>query len=587
MNDQVEEIKSKNNIADVVRQYVVLKKMGRHQKGLCPFHSEKTPSFLVNEELNMYKCFGCGAGGDSIKFLMEIEGISFLEALERLADRVGIKLEKRSGGGVEARNEMLEVMELAAKYYNWLLVSGKSGEGAREYLKGRKISDKIIETYNLGFALSSWDSLTNYLTKKKGYSLELLERVGLIVKKSGGGYYDKFRGRIMFPLQDSAGKVVGFTGRVLPKIAKEGEPKYLNSPETQIYHKGKILYGFYQAKKAIRDNKRVVLVEGQMDQISSFASGIGETVAVGGTGITEDQVELMARLASKLYISLDADEAGYVAMKRSVELAEKRGMSIKVVQIEGGKDPDEIARNSPTMWKQMVEKAVDVYDFVMEKAMKKNDGSPEGINKVLLEVIPFFSKIENTVIREVWAKRLAERIGVGVNSVLVEIEKGRLGKTVGIAEKKKEVGVGVTKVEKLLKILVGSLLIKRNSVKKVKKILQDIEGSGGYWKVLLFLFANLDESVEIKTLIEKMPAEMQEIASEIYMAAEEVEVQEGEVVDLAISVARELIREKRTNLSKERELAERRGEVKQEEEILLKLRDLDNRENKLSTLDLS
>lgn len=588
MNDQVEEIKSKNNIADVVGQYVALKKIGRHQKGLCPFHSEKTPSFLVNEELNLYKCFGCGAGGDSIKFLMEIEGISFLDALERLADRVGIKLEKRSGSNGEIKNEMLEVMELTSRYYNWILVSGKSGEVARKYLEGRKISSKIIETYNLGFSLSSWDSLITYLTKKKNYSLELLEKVGLVVKKNGGGYYDKFRGRLMFPLQDSAGRVVGFTGRVLPELAKDGEPKYLNSPETEIYHKGKMLYGFYQAKKAIRENKRVVLVEGQMDQISSFASGITETVAVGGTGITEDQMELMARLANKIYVSLDADDAGYAAIKRSVELAEKRGLNIKVVQIDGGKDPDEIARNSAGLWKKMVESAVDVYEFVMEKAIKKNnDGTPEGISKVLVEVIPFLSKIENVVIREVWSKRLAEKIGVSLNSVLAEIDKSRSGRSVGVIAKKEEKIVSESRIDKLLKNLIGSLLANQELTKKTKKVLRDIEGSGGLWKLLVYVFDNLESGVEIKDFVLTMPSELQEVCKDIYMSSEEAETNESNVLDLTVKIAREMIRERRTDLAKDRELAEKNGEEEREKEILLKLRDLDTRENKLFSLDFA
>lgn len=588
MNDQVEEIKRRNNIADVVGQYVALKKMGRHQKGLCPFHSEKTPSFLVNEELNLYKCFGCGAGGDSINFLMEIEGITFLDALERLADRVGIKLEKRSGKNTEIKNEMLEVMELTARYYNWILVSGKSGEMARKYLEGRKISSKIIEIYNLGFSLSSWDSLITYLTKKKNYSIDLLEKVGLVVKKNGGGYYDKFRGRLMFPLQDSAGRVVGFTGRVLPELAKEGEPKYLNSPETEIYHKGKMLYGFYQAKKAIRDSKRVVLVEGQMDQISSFASGIAETVAVGGTGITEDQMELMARLADKIYVSLDADDAGYAAIKRSVELAEKRGMNIKVVQIEGGKDPDEIARNSPLKWKKMVEGAVDIYEFVMEKAItKNNNGTPESIGKILEEVIPFFAKIENVVIREVWAKRLAEKIGVSLNSVVAEIEKKKSGKTMGVVVKKEEKELPESRLDKLLKNLIASLLTEQGLVKKSKNLLRDIEGSGGLWKILIFIFDKVIEPTEVKDIIATMPPEMQDLAKDIYMSSEEAETNESNVLDVTVKIAREIIRERRSELSKERELAEKNGEETKEQEILLKLRDLDIRENKLFSLDLA
>ncbi len=587
MNDQVEEIKQKNNIVDIVASYVNLKKVGRHHKGNCPFHSEKTPSFLVNEELNLYKCFGCGAGGDVIKFLMEIEGMTFIDALERLAERVGVKL-VRSGFGKEKKDELYEVMSLAAKYYNWLLVSGKSGELAREYLKSRKISDKIVAYYNLGFSLNKWDGLINYLTKKKNYNLETLEKVGLVVKKQGGGYYDKFRGRLMFPLQDSAGRVVGFTARVLPGIAKEDEPKYINTQETEIYHKGKMLYGFYQAKQAIREKKRVVLVEGQMDQIGSFMAGVSETVAVGGTGITEDQIEMIGRLTDKIYISLDADNAGYVAMKRSVELSEKRGLSIKVVQLEGGKDPGEIAEKSPQKWKSLIDDAVDVYEFVLEKALKENSiVNPESINKILMEVVPFFAKIENVVIREVWAKRLAEKIGVSLSSVLAEIDKSRTGKKVGFVKTEVETEK-TTKVDKLARLLVANLLLKPVLVKQVKKVMRDLSGSGGLWKALVFVLDNWGESsLVVAEFIKEMPEELKEVVEEIYMVSGDMEMEESSVLDTATNLAREKIRELRNELSSEREKAEKEGDTAKEQEILLKLRDLGLRENTLFSLDLA
>lgn len=589
MSDQVDEIKQKNNIADVVSSYVTLKKLGSHQKGLCPFHKEKTPSFTVNEDLGLYKCFGCGAGGDVIKFLMEIEGIDFLEALERLASRVGIKLERKRIQGSGDKEKLIEVMELASRYYAWLLLNSKSGEVAKEYLVGRKISTKVMETYGLGFSLNSWDGLINYLVNKKGYSVELLEKAGLVVRKSGGGFYDKFRGRIMFPLHDASGKVVGFTGRVLPQSAKEGEPKYLNSPETEIYHKGKMLYGFHLAKQAIRENKRVILVEGQMDQISSFVSGMSETVAVGGTGITEDQIEMIARLASKIYLSLDADSAGYAAMKRTVDLAEKRGLSIKVVQLDGGKDPDEIARNSASVWKKMVEEAVDVYEFVMDRAFKTYGiTSVEGIGKILSEVVPFLAKIDNSVIREVWSKRLAEKLGVSLGSVQNEIDRNRSGRVGVYVANKKEVVFLETKVDKLTKMLVANLLTKPMLIKTARKMLIDLTGSGGLWKVLAFVLSS-DTAKNPESpadLIKRMPAELREVANDIYLSTDDVEVDDKEAMDLVVNLAREKIRELRAELSTKREEAEKRGDVGAEEEILLKMRDLGERESGLFSIDL-
>ncbi len=587
MNDQVDEIKQKNNIVDIVGQYVSLKKSGRHHKGLCPFHKEKTPSFLVNDELNLFKCFGCGAGGDVIKFVMDIEGIDFLQALERLAARVGIKLERKKNQFGDVSADLYQLMELVTRYYNWILVESRSGEEARKYLKLRKIDKKVIETYKIGFSLPSWDGLIKYLTQKKGYKPDLLERAGLVIKKQNGGYYDKFRGRIMFPLFDAGGRVVGFTGRVLPGSSKEGEPKYLNTPETEIYHKGKMLFGFHLAKQAIRESKRVVLVEGQMDQISSFISGVTETVAVGGTAITEDQVETIARLAEKIYISLDADTAGYVAMKRLVDLSEKRGLIVKVVQLEGGKDPDEISRNSPVAWKKMVEKAVDVYEFVLNRAFSiYGIDSVDGISKVLGEVIPFLTKIENTIIREVWAKRLAEKIGVSLPSVLSEIDRGRNGRMVGAILKNKEQTSSETKTEKLTKMLIVNLLTKPNLIKMARKVLSGLTGRGGVWKTLTYLLEKGKDGSVAVNLIKDMPAEMRDLANEMYMLADDLEIDEKETKELTVSLAREKIREQRIELSAKLEEAEKKGQTKDEEELLLEMRDLGERENMLFSVDL-
>lgn len=393
----------------------------------------------------------------------------------------------------------------------------------------------------------------------------------------------------MFPLHDASGKVVGFTGRVLPQSAKEGEPKYLNSPETEIYHKGKMLYGFHLAKQAIRENKRVVLVEGQMDQISSFVSGMSETVAVGGTGITEDQIEMVARLASKIYLSLDADSAGYAAMKRTVDLAEKRGLSIKVVQLDGGKDPDEIARNSASVWKKMVEEAVDVYEFVMDRAFKTYGVSTvDGIGKILSEVVPFLAKIDNSVIREVWSKRLAEKLGVSLGSVQNEIERNRSGRVATYVYSKKEVAVSETKTDRLTKMLVANLLTKPMLIKSARKVLLDLTGSGGLWKVLAFVLSSDPTKAPESPadLIKRMPAELREVANDIYLSTDDVEVDDKEAMDLVINLAREKIRELRVELSAKREEVEKRGDVGAEEEILLKLRDLGERENGLFSIDL-
>ncbi|HAI22844.1 MAG: primase protein [Candidatus Collierbacteria bacterium GW2011_GWA1_42_60] len=583
MEDQVEEIKRKTDIVGVVGSYVALKKMGRHHKGLCPFHSEKTPSFMVNEEMGLYKCFGCGAGGDVIKFLMEIEGIEFREALERLAEKAGVKLVSRRRDDNDERTKMLEVMDLAARYYHWLLMEGNAGEAAREYLRGRKINEKLMETFNIGFAMQSWEGVVNYLIKKKGYSEELLEKVGLVSRKSkDGGVYDKFRGRIMFPLQDAGGKVVGFTGRILPSLAKDDEPKYMNSPETALYHKSRMLYGFFQAKKAVREKRRAILVEGQMDCISSFASGITETVAVGGTALTEDQVELLARLADKIYLSMDADEAGSVAIKRSVELAEKRGMSIKVVQIEGGKDPDEIARKSPEKWRELVEKSVDVYEFIMTAAFKKFDATKvEGIKKITEEVVPFLAKIENGVVREVWAKRLADKIGVATKGVIGEIEKKISGKqeTKNTSEERGE--VEEKRIVKLARRLIGLLILRQEAVKVVAPWFGGVSVAGAEGKLITWLLEN-GENQPVDELVKNIPEELREVAGEAYMAEDSEEVPgQKEVEEAAVQLLREIIRDRKKEIMEEMNLARREKNEEKEDEIFAKLNELNKKESKI------
>ncbi|MEK7066143.1 MAG: DNA primase, partial [Patescibacteria group bacterium] len=555
-------------------------------KGLCPFHSEKTPSFMVNEEMGLYKCFGCGAGGDSIKFLMEIEGIDFREALERLAEKVGIKLVTRRFDAGGDKQKLLEVMELTTRYFHWLLTDSKPGEEARKYLEERKINSKLIETFNLGYSLPGWDSLLNYLTKKKGYSEQILEKAGLISKRNGGGYFDKFRGRVMFPLQDSGGKVVGFTGRILPNTAKEGEPKYLNSPETEIYHKGRMLYGFYQARQAIRENKRAVLVEGQMDMISSFGAGVTETVAVGGTALTDEQVELLARLATSIYLSLDADEAGTAAIKRSAELAEKRGLEIKVVQIEGGKDPDEIARKSSSKWKEMVETAVDVYEFVMRKSLDKNDiKTVSGIRKVTEDVVPFFVKIQNSVIREVWTKKLAEKLGVEMAVVKSEMERVALGKNIPEKLSGKDDEVLYTpenKMDKLTRRLIGGLLICPNAKKKIKNWMKNVSLLGASGKALSWVLDS-EESGPAK-LAEMAPAELRSLIEDAYMAEGEDETEEKDVLGLAVQLIRESIREKRKAMIEDLKKAKDEGNEIQEEVLSRDLSSLDREENKIMVL---
>lgn len=566
MESQVEEVKRKTNIVNIVSDHVALKKKGRNFVGLCPFHSEKTGSFMVNEELQIYKCFGCGAGGDVIKFLMEVEGLDFSEALEKLANKAGVKLVERKNENKDGKRELFEVHNLAAEYYHYLLTKHAAGEAARKYLAGRGIGEKLIETFKIGYALPEWNGLSSYLVEKKGYRPEVLVTAGL-ASGGRGRIYDRFRGRVIFPLFDISGRVAGFSGRVLPgakddpyfaEASRGEEAKYINSPETTIYHKSRMLFGLTVARNEIKKKKRVVIVEGELDMISSFAAGISETVAIKGSALTDEMMAILSRLTPNFILALDSDVAGEAAMKRSIEGAEKRGLSIKMVEIVGGKDPDEIARKKPREWVEMVEKAVPIYEFFFNKAVVRwGTDSVEAIGRIVAEVMPYLAKVENSVIREVWAKKLAERIGVDKQRVYEEIEKVRAGRSSSAPERPEK---NLVNGRRALDLKVVGLLLttSKDLVERVKKMLLGLPLTGAVGKLMGMIF----EGGEIKKpdlFIGALPEELRELAAEAYMVGNSEETEEKEVIKLFVAWAKAVIHEERAFLSKRIKEEEKHG----------------------------
>lgn len=574
--DQVEEVKQKTNIATLIGGYVSLKKAGRNFKGLCPFHGEKTASFMVNEELGIYKCFGCGAGGDAISFLMEIEGLEFGEALEKLAAKAGVKLKPFKGREKSLKQELLAVVDLAAEYYHFLLTKHPEGETARKYLAERGIKEKLTETFRLGYALSEWDGLVKYLVKKKGYEPDLLVAAGLAMKTENR-LYDRFRGRLIFPLLDTAGRVVGFTGRVLPG-AKSDEPKYVNSPETEIYHKGKMLYGLTVARSEIKKKGRVVLVEGQMDMISSFGAGVGETVAVGGTALTGEMVEILGRLTGNLIMALDNDYAGEAAMKRSIAVCESRGLNIKMVSISGGKDPDEIARKNPGDWKEMVEKAVPIYEFFFDKAVGRyGTETAEAIGKIVKEVIPYLAKIGNSVVREVWVRKLAEKVGVDKARVWEELEKERAGLPTGSTAVKVEKQAGGDEGRRLMAALMGA---KAELIAKLKKMLLGMPAVEAEGKLLAAILAE-GEIADATKFIAGLPEEIAGLAREAYLMQPAEPLAEKDIIKLTVNWAKKVVREEIERLMMEQRRAEERGDQALLDNLGAKVVKLASLQNKL------
>lgn len=361
---KIDEIRNSANIVDIISAYVQLKKRGRNFFGLCPFHQEKTPSFAVSEEKQIYNCFGCGAGGNVFKFLMEYKSISFVEAVQEVADHLGIKLEYEKGIDSEVQNEQETYYEInvkAAKYFSDNLIKSLAGETARQYLLARRLSEKTMRTFGLGFALPGWDNFIKFAEEEK-IDLENARILGLVDTKDKGGYYDKFRNRIMYPIFSPNGRVIAFGGRILD--GSEKAAKYLNSPESIIYYKRKSLYGLYHAKDEIRKLDKVILVEGYMDVIALYQGGVKNVVASSGTSLTEEQVQLISRYTKNIVLLFDADTAGEKASLRSIEILLKYNFDVKIAALPEGEDPDSfINKNGKEAFNEYVSKAQNFLEY--------------------------------------------------------------------------------------------------------------------------------------------------------------------------------------------------------------------------------
>jgi len=427
-HELLEEIRAKNDIVEVISEYVALKQAGRTYKALCPFHTERTPSFSVSPDKQLFYCFGCGTGGDVFIFIERIENVSFPEAVRLLAERAGLSLSyEETVAERKAREEkelLYRVNEAAMDYFKWALINTREGSLAREYLKQRGIDEATIGKFGIGYALPAWDGLLRSLTAK-GFSAEVVVKAGLAVKGERGEAtrpYDRFRDRLMFPIWDFNGKVVGFGGRVLG----DSTPKYLNSSETPIFSKGRTLYGLHLAKEAIRSRGRAIIVEGYMDAIAAHQHGIGEAVASLGTSLTREQAGLIARYAEEVVIAYDADEAGRAATLRGLEiLSGQAGLRVRVVGLPKGEDPDSfIRRRGPQAFIGLVNGALPLTDYRLELLFERNDpSSVEGRVRIVKEAVPVIASLANAVERVEYCKKLSFRLGVDIEPIELELKK--------------------------------------------------------------------------------------------------------------------------------------------------------------------
>lgn len=443
--NEIEEIKNRIDIAEFIGGYVQLKKTGRNFKGLCPFHSEKTPSFIVSPERQMWHCFGsCGEGGDIFTFHQKIDGVSFGESIKILAEKAGVKLQNRSYEPSEKKSKSYSANELAADFYNSILNSPK-GKIAKNYLvKKRGLTEKTIKEFNLGYSTAEKDALQKELKQHDLGTLDL-ERAGLVAKKPTlpagrqGEYRDLFWNRLMFPIRDVAGRTIGFSARTLDP---EGLPKYINTPETEIYRKSNILYGIDLAKESIRKLDHAIIVEGNMDVIASHQAGVKNVVASSGTALTENQLLLLARFTKNLKLAFDIDFAGSEATRRAIEIAWNLGFHIKVVTIESSKDPADAVREDPKIWKKALQTANHVIDYLFDSALARHQASdPLGKKLIGKDLLPVIKHIPDEIEKDHYVKRLAEELsvtGASVHEALTKVGAPKSGvpKTTGAGTQK-------------------------------------------------------------------------------------------------------------------------------------------------------
>ncbi len=418
MDSSIEEVKKRLEIVEYIGTFVNLKKAGRNFKGNCPFHKEKTPSFVVSPDRQIWHCFGsCQDGGDVIKFLMKRENITFFEALKELAEKTGVKLQTFAieDKTFHLKERLISLNSVASEYYEYVLNKSPFGKTAISYLESRQITKKISETFQIGYAPASWDSLTKFLQKKKFADPEI-EASGLAIRGNRNSLYDRFRGRLMFPIKDTRGVIIGFSGRLLHDQDKAA--KYVNTPETPLYRKRESLYGITLAKESIKKENNVFLVEGEFDVITPFQAGISNIVAVKGTAITQEQLQLLKRYTTKITFTMDADMAGLEAMKKGINEAEELEFEIGVVKIDFAKDPDEAIRTNPAKFKELTQNPIPIYDFILQVAQTKYPvHDPFGKKKIADEVAPYLDRIKNPIVRSHYLKKLASYLDVDLPSI--------------------------------------------------------------------------------------------------------------------------------------------------------------------------
>lgn len=516
--DEVNIVKNKTDLVALISSFVPLKKYGQSFKANCPFHNEKSPSFVVSQERQIWHCFGCGKGGDAYSFLMEYEHVEFPEALRILAERAGITLTGKGydAEGASKKEKIYKLNRLALEFYHFILKKHPAGRRALEYLKEeRKILPQTIDTYSLGFAPSSANSLSSYLVKKKGYNaLDILE-AGLGTKRYSG-ISDFFQNRLMFPLFDHRGNVIGFSGRAISENYTGG--KYINTRETLVYHKGSVFFGLNSSKEAIKKENKAIIMEGEFDTIAAFQEGIINTVAIKGTALTDDQVSLLSRFAQNVALCLDSDSAGQEAIKRSLPILEKKGLLSTIVEIPQGKDPDDAVKSDPIAFKKSIKNAKPSYEVVLNWLVESNDtASVDGKRLIGDQMLSLIAHIRNEIVKEHYLRLLSTTIDVPQDTLEREMSRVEKKETIKneafVAPPKKQ--SREESLEQYMIALIVQAKTPKEVLSKISKILTDYDWhTPSYGKILDFITKttkNLEKDESIAKILPGMPHELTNI----------------------------------------------------------------------------
>lgn len=574
MPSVIEEIKSRLNIVDIAGAYIKLEGAGGNFKALCPFHNERTPSFLISPSRQTYHCFGCNRGGDILSFVEEIEGIDFSGALKILADKAGVELTREKGGSKELKDErdaLYRSLELATKFYEAVLPKFPD---AVLYLKNRGLTDETIAKFRVGFAPDEWRSLGDFFAKK-GVPEVVSDKAGLIVR-SQKGFYDRFRGRVMFPLADSSGRIVAFSGRILGSgpgktLGASADAKYVNSPETEVFHKSRVLFGFHNAKDSMRRMNSAVLVEGQMDLILSHQVGVTNAVASSGTAFTAEHLGLIKRFTKNIILAFDADDAGLAAAHKGVLLALSQDMSVRIAKLPRGMDPADMALKDPEAWKSAIVNAEPVIDFYLNLLPDLYKDKTILRTKVSEVVAPFIAELKSSLDQGHYVGRVAALLGIKEEPVWDEVKKKQaLSGIERTSEKMQQSVAPLSRRARIKRTIEGLLLWQEGSE---KRSLVDI----GKHRAI---FAELKEG---ESREEGPPPKTDELIFEAEVRFHGNENLEKEIDKLLKSFKEEIIRDRFTEKMEHLKKAEEKGDIEGAQKLLTECQALSKELHTLTT----